>query len=211
METTILAAENPGSLEFAQQLLLEDRLVAFPTDTVYGVGVLAFHSGAIDQLYVVKGRDTAKAIAILLGDIHALGQVTVSMGSLAERLAKRFWPGPLTLVVSRHPDLPSNLSPLPTIGVRMPDHPVALELLKRYRSAGGHFSQPIRRIERHHRAASFRPAQWAHPLDPGWRPDPRWTAIHGCRLHRRSAGHLAPRTRNAGPIAGGSGLSQFAL
>jgi L-threonylcarbamoyladenylate synthase len=129
METTILAAGNPGSLEFAQQLLLEDRLVAFPTDTVYGVGALAFNSSAIDQLYLVKGRDTAKAIAVLLGDISALGQVTASMGALAERLAQSFWPGPLTLVVSRHPDLPPNLSPLPTIGVRMPDHPVALELL----------------------------------------------------------------------------------
>ena len=61
-------------------MLLEDRLVAFPTDTVYGVGALAFHSSAIDQLYLVKGRDTAKAIAVLLGDISALGQVTASMG-----------------------------------------------------------------------------------------------------------------------------------
>jgi L-threonylcarbamoyladenylate synthase len=129
MDTTILAAEGPGSLEFAQQLLLEERLVAFPTDTVYGMGALAFNSGAIEQLYLVKGRDTAKAIAVLLGDISALGQVTASMGPLAVRLAERFWPGPLTLVVSRHPGLPDNLSPLPTIGVRMPDHPVALELL----------------------------------------------------------------------------------
>jgi L-threonylcarbamoyladenylate synthase len=129
METTILDARSPGSLEFAQQLLQEDRLVAFPTDTVYGVGVLAFHTAAIDQLYSVKGRDTAKAIALLLGDISDLGQVTASMGPLAERLAQRFWPGPLTLVVSGHPDLPPNLSPLPTIGVRMPDHPLTLELL----------------------------------------------------------------------------------
>ena len=129
METTILAAGNTGSLEYARQLLMENRLVAFPTDTVYGVGALAFNFGAIDQLYLVKGRDTAKAIAVLLGNISALEQVTASMGSLAERLAQRFWPGPLTLVVHRHPDLPSNLSPLPTIGVRMPDHPVALELL----------------------------------------------------------------------------------
>jgi L-threonylcarbamoyladenylate synthase len=129
METTILSAESPGSLEFARQLLLKEQLVAFPTDTVYGVGVLAFNAGAIDQLYWVKGRDTAKAIGVLLGDVSALGQVTASMSPLAERLAERFWPGPLTLVVSRHPDLPSNLSPLPTIGVRMPDHPVTLELL----------------------------------------------------------------------------------
>ena len=130
METTILAAESPRSLEYAQQLLLQNQLVAFPTDTVYGVGALAFNSEAINQLYLVKGRDAAKAIAVLLGDISALGQVTASMGPLAERLAQCFWPGPLTLVVNRHPDLPANLSPLLTIGVRMPDHPVAQELLK---------------------------------------------------------------------------------
>ncbi len=81
MKTTILAAKHLGSLEFAQQLLLEDRLVAFPTDTVYGVGALAFSSGAIEQLFLVKGRDTAKAIAVLLGDITALEQVTSFYGS----------------------------------------------------------------------------------------------------------------------------------
>jgi L-threonylcarbamoyladenylate synthase len=131
METTILDVESPGALEFALQLLLGNQLVAFPTDTVYGVGAPAFNPGAIDQLYLVKGRDTAKAIGVLLGDISGLRQVTAAMSPLAERLAQSFWPGPLTLVVSSHPDLPSNLSPLPTIGVRMPDHPVAVELLNR--------------------------------------------------------------------------------
>jgi len=53
------------------------------------------------------------------------------MGEMAHRLAGHFWPGPLTLVVARHPSLPDNLSPLPTVGVRMPDHPVALMLLNR--------------------------------------------------------------------------------
>jgi L-threonylcarbamoyladenylate synthase len=129
METTILAADSLGALEFAHQLLLNDQLVAFPTDTVYGLGALAFNPGAIDQLYLVKGRDTAKAIAVLLGNIAALGCVTASMGPLAERLAECFWPGPLTLVVRRHPVLPANLSPLLSIGVRMPDHSITLELL----------------------------------------------------------------------------------
>ncbi len=131
METQILAAKGSGWAEFARRLLLANRLVAFPTDTVYGLGALAFNPEAIDQLYQVKGRDSAKAIAILIGDISVLRQVTGVMGPMAERLAQRFWPGPLTLVVRSHPDLPANLSPLPTIGVRMPDHPVALELLNR--------------------------------------------------------------------------------
>ena len=108
----------------------EGRLVAFPTDTVYGVAALAFDPAGIDQLYVVKGRDPAKAIAILLGSPDDLFKVTAEMNPMARRLARRFWPGSLTLVVPGHPALPANLSPLPTIGVRMPDHPTALALLK---------------------------------------------------------------------------------
>ncbi len=129
MQTTILAAEQAGSFEYAHELLRKDQLVAFPTDTVYGLGALAFSPAAVDKLYQVKGRDSAKAIAVLLGDIAALELVTASMGKLAEHLARTFWPGPLTLVVKSHPGLPANLSPLPTIGVRMPDHPVARALL----------------------------------------------------------------------------------
>jgi len=129
MQTTILAAEQAGSFDYAHALLRKDQLVAFPTDTVYGLGALAFSPVAIDKLYQVKGRDSAKAIAVLLGDIAALELVTASMGKLAEHLARAFWPGSLTLVVKSHPGLPVNLSPLPTIGVRMPDHPVALALL----------------------------------------------------------------------------------
>jgi L-threonylcarbamoyladenylate synthase len=78
----------------------------------------------------VKGRESAKAIAVLLGSPTDLPRVAETMGAAASRLAECFWPGALTLVVPRRPDLPENLSPLPTIGVRMPDHPTALELLR---------------------------------------------------------------------------------
>jgi len=104
--------------------------VVFPTDTVYGLAALPFQSQYIERLYVVKGRSSQKAIAILLGNLDHLDRVTSTMNPMAMRLAKRFWPGPLTLVVSRHPNLPSVLTPDDTIGVRMPDHPVALNLLR---------------------------------------------------------------------------------
>jgi tRNA threonylcarbamoyl adenosine modification protein (Sua5/YciO/YrdC/YwlC family) len=68
---------------------------------------------------------------VLIGDETDLAQVAGALSDLAARLARRFWPGPLTLVVPAHPALPANLSPLPTVGVRMPDHPVALALLRR--------------------------------------------------------------------------------
>lgn len=131
MLTIIRPANRPGAIDRAIEILQGEGLVAFPTDTVYGVGGLAFSTAAIDRLYQVKDRSTEKAIPILLGSIDQLSLVTGAVNNLAHRLAERFWPGPLTLVLPRCPDLPSNLSPFPTVGVRMPDHPVALALLDR--------------------------------------------------------------------------------
>jgi L-threonylcarbamoyladenylate synthase len=131
MITQILPANDPKTLQQALQLLAAGNLVAFPTDTVYGLGANAWDAQAIERLYIAKGREAAKAIAVLVGHPDALAQVAAEMGEIARRLAQRFWPGPLTLVVPRHASLPANISPLPTVGVRMPDHPVALELLNR--------------------------------------------------------------------------------
>ena len=130
MKTTILNAEDPHAMEQTVAALRAGSLVAFPTDTVYGVGGTAFEPLVIQGLYGVKGREAGKAIPILLGDAADLVKVAAEMTALAERLARRFWPGPLTLVVPRHPALPANISPRPTIGVRMPAHPLALELLR---------------------------------------------------------------------------------
>ena len=129
MRTRILSIDEIGSIVLAKQMLERGGLVAFPTDTVYGLGVMAFNPLAIDQLYTVKGRDPSKAIAVLLGDMDALAQVANKIKTTTLLLAERFWPGPLTLIMPQNPALPSNLSPLPTIGVRMPDHKFALALL----------------------------------------------------------------------------------
>lgn len=130
MKTKTLPADHANSLAAALQVLQAGDLVAFPTDTVYGVGALVQDATAIDKLYRVKGRNTEKAIPVLLGDMAQLPHIADDFGSIASRLAERFWPGPLTLVVSKNPSLPGILSPYPTIGIRMPDHPVALALLK---------------------------------------------------------------------------------
>ena len=129
--TRVVSSQDPQALAQAEQLLRAGGLAAFPTDTVYGLGAMLFDAQAIEQLYLVKGRDAAKAIAVLVGDEVALALVAGEISGVAARLAQRFWPGPLTLVVPAHPALPGNLSPLPTVGVRMPDHPVALALLHR--------------------------------------------------------------------------------
>jgi L-threonylcarbamoyladenylate synthase len=106
-------------------------LVAFPTDTVYGLGALVHLEAAIERLYVAKDRDLGKAIPVLVGDAAQLSAVTSGLSANAKRLAERFWPGPLTLVIAKRPDLPAALSFTPTVGVRMPDHPAALALLRR--------------------------------------------------------------------------------
>lgn len=130
MKTEILSAQAPTTLPRALATLRAGGLVAFPTDTVYGVGALAFDAPAVEKIYEAKGRSTEKAIPILLGDTADLEKVTAQVSEMALRLATRFWPGPLTLVVPKHPSISDALSPLPTVGVRVPDHPVARALLR---------------------------------------------------------------------------------
>jgi L-threonylcarbamoyladenylate synthase len=130
MDTLILPADHPDALPQALQILRSGGLVAFPTDTVYGVGALAFDATAIEKIYEAKGRSTEKAIPILLGDAADLEQVTAQVSEMSLRLAGRFWPGPLTLVVPKHPSLPEAVSTSPTVGVRVPDHLVARALLR---------------------------------------------------------------------------------
>lgn len=131
MRTKLIQASDPQALACCIEILQNDGVVVFPTDTVYGLGCLIQRSSSIDRLYQVKERDTAKAIPVLIGDIDHLPRVAAGLGDVARRLAQHFWPGALTLVVPRNPELPANLSHLPTIGVRMPDHPFALSLLQK--------------------------------------------------------------------------------
>lgn len=130
MKTEIISADHPSAIQYALDVLRNDGLVAFPTDTVYGLAVPAYNVKSIERLYVIKNRNNANAIAVLLGSMDDLDKVAVDIRKPARKVAQRFWPGPLTLVLPRHPDLPDILSPLPTVGVRVPDHPVALALLK---------------------------------------------------------------------------------
>lgn len=129
MKTKVLSASDPFALPHALDILKNGGLVAFPTDTVYGLGALAFDPASVDRLYVMKGRSHDKAIAILISHPDELSKVAGELKNYAQKLATAFWPGPLTLVVPRHPRVPDNISPLPTVGVRVPDHIFALKLL----------------------------------------------------------------------------------
>ena len=130
METLVLPAGDPDSLALALETLRGGGLVAFPTDTVYGVGALAFDPVAVASIYAAKARPAEKAIPILIGDAEDLDRVSDNVPPLALTLAARFWPGPLTLVVPKSVTLPGIVSAAPTVGVRVPDHPAARALLR---------------------------------------------------------------------------------
>ncbi len=130
MKTIILPANNDDSIPRALEILKRGGLVVFPTDTVYGVGALAFDALAVESIYAAKDRPAEKAIPILIGGPEDLDKVTADIPPLAAKLAARFWPGALTLVVPKHPHLPDVVSTAPTVGVRVPDHPLARALLR---------------------------------------------------------------------------------
>ena len=131
MKTQVLHTTDPGAIDTALSVLKAGGLVGIPTDTVYGLAALLHDSQAIARIYQAKERSENKAIAVLIGDLEQLELVAESTSADARRLAAAFWPGALTLVVPRRAGLPENLSPLPTIGVRMPDHDFARSLLHR--------------------------------------------------------------------------------
>ncbi len=130
MHTQILPADDPQSIQRALEILRAGGLVAFPTDTVYGLGSLAFDQVAIESIYVAKDRPLEKAIPILIADVDQLDFVARDVPELARRLAARFWPGPLTLVIPKRADLPAAVSATSTVGVRVPDNDAARTLLR---------------------------------------------------------------------------------
>jgi L-threonylcarbamoyladenylate synthase len=133
MKTVILSAAEPNVIEQAMKILKSGGLVAIPTDTVYGVGALAFDDHAVRSIYIAKDRPIEKAIPVLMADAEDMDIVGMNIPDVAYRLAARFFPGPLTCLIPKKPSLPESVSATETVGVRVPDHDVARAIL---RSAG---------------------------------------------------------------------------
>jgi L-threonylcarbamoyladenylate synthase len=127
MKTEIIPATQ---IQQALEILQNGGILAFPTDTVYGLGALAFNNAAIESIYTAKGRPIEKAIPILIGDLSDLDQVADNIPNMALRFASRFWPGPLTCIVPKKQTLPLVVSATSTVAVRIPNHPDALALLR---------------------------------------------------------------------------------
>ncbi|MBI4300533.1 MAG: threonylcarbamoyl-AMP synthase [Chloroflexi bacterium] len=118
-------------MERAIAALKRGELVAFPTDTVYGIAALGSDDRAVARLYQVKQRPLDKAIPLFLARTDDLPQVAADISPAAWRLARRFWPGPLTMVLKKAPSVSSLVTAGgETVAVRVPDHPVALALVE---------------------------------------------------------------------------------
>jgi L-threonylcarbamoyladenylate synthase len=131
--TRVLSAEK-ASIEAAAACLREGGLVAFPTETVYGLGADAGNGRAVARLYAAKGRPAFNPLIAHVADFAAARRVAV-FDADAEKLAAAFWPGPLTLVLPKRPDsgvADLALAGLDSVAVRVPDHPVAQALLKAF-------------------------------------------------------------------------------
>ncbi len=123
---TILT-ESP---EIAASILNEGGLVAFPTETVYGLGAAICHPEAIGNIFRAKGRPSDNPLIVHIHDTSALPSVAREIGSDAWKLIEKFFPGPLTLVFRKNPDVPDIVTAgLDTVGVRCPSHPIAHEFL----------------------------------------------------------------------------------
>ncbi|MFN3307749.1 MAG: L-threonylcarbamoyladenylate synthase [Anaerolineales bacterium] len=135
METKVWRVDpqvpDPALIAEAAQAILSGQLVAFPTETVYGLGANAFDRQAVKRIFTAKGRPAQDPLIVHLASEELLSQVAAEIPPLAERLIERFWPGPLTLVLPKQTRVLDEITAgLPTVAVRVPAHAVALGLLR---------------------------------------------------------------------------------
>jgi L-threonylcarbamoyladenylate synthase len=122
-----------ADIAHAARVLADGGLVAFPTETVYGLGADATSAAAVARIYAAKGRPTSHPVIVHLASADELPAWTAELSDAARALAARFWPGPLTLIARRGPKvLDAVTGGAPTVGLRVPSHPMALALLKAF-------------------------------------------------------------------------------
>jgi L-threonylcarbamoyladenylate synthase len=115
----------------AAEIIRRGGLVAFPTETVYGLGANALDAAAVSRIYEAKGRPGSSPLIVHVADRGMARSIAAEWPPLADKLAERFWPGPLTLIVRKSPAIPDIVTAgLDSVGIRVPAHPVALELIR---------------------------------------------------------------------------------
>lgn len=119
------------SIKHAVEILRGGGLVAFPTETVYGLGANALDSAAVQKIFEMKGRPETSPLIVHVASVEMAREIVAEWPPLADELARQWWPGPLTMVLRKNTRIPANVTAgLPTVGVRMPNHPIALELIE---------------------------------------------------------------------------------
>ena len=131
METDIILSHEE-TLFIDQALGKDDGVIAFPTDTVYGMGCVIGNEASANKIYDIKGRDKQKPLTLLGVDFDSLERYVKYVPEKAEELIKHYWPGGLTIILPKSRYVPDYItSGLDTVGIRVPNHPVFLEVLKR--------------------------------------------------------------------------------
>ncbi|MCR4641095.1 MAG: threonylcarbamoyl-AMP synthase [Lachnospiraceae bacterium] len=139
MNTRLLKADEEAILE-AGELLRKGELVAFPTETVYGLGGDAFCAASSKKIYAAKGRPSDNPLIVHIAELSAAERLSPELPESFYTLAEAFWPGPLTMIVNKRPELPGETTGgLDTVAIRLPDHPVALAMIK---AGGGYIAAP---------------------------------------------------------------------
>ena len=118
-------------VEHAADLIRAGKLVAFPTETVYGLGANALDASAVERIFLAKGRPRSSPLIVHVDSIEMARCLASEWPKAADLLARRYWPGPLTIVVPKRAEVPDIVTAgLPTVGLRIPAHPVALALIR---------------------------------------------------------------------------------
>jgi L-threonylcarbamoyladenylate synthase len=195
--TERLSAGSPADLARAAGLLRAGGLVAFPTETVYGLGALALEPLAVRAIYAAKGRPATNPVIVHTDSLASARALCAAWPAEAQALAERFWPGPLTLVLPRVELVPDEVTAGgPTVAVRVPDHPAALELL---RLVGAPLAAPSANLSEH-----VSPTLAAHVLqDLGGRIDAvldGGPSLVGIESTVVSLAHGQPRLLRAGGL-----------
>lgn len=144
MKTIIIKIEedhgNKEAIAQAGRIIREGGLVAFPTETVYGLGADALQPQAAEKIYAAKGRPSDNPLIVHICCMEDLARIVTEVPKQAELLAEKFWPGPLTMILKKSLCVPyETTGGLDTVAVRMPDHPTALALI---RAGGGYIAAP---------------------------------------------------------------------
>ncbi|MBO8156619.1 MAG: threonylcarbamoyl-AMP synthase [Bacillaceae bacterium] len=129
--TTEEAAPDHPSIQKASHALINQEVIAFPTETVYGLGADATSDEAVKKIFAAKGRPSDNPLIVHIGDQEDVHKLVTEVPEVAQKLMDAFWPGPLTIILTSNGTCASSVTAgLSTVGIRMPDHPVARALLQ---------------------------------------------------------------------------------